>query len=100
MSDTAADAPIGSPSSHQSNLVCLGGRPASVFDGSTRYGFKVVPRVEMKAAFGALGPPGWGRAPGRVDEVIEAVLVEGVGARQCAADVPYFDGVHANEALL
>ena len=81
-------------------MVCLNGRPASVLDGASRYGFEIVPRVEMKAAFGALHPPGWGRVPGRMDEVVEAVLVEGVGARQCAADVPYLNSVHTKKALL
>ena len=80
-------------------MVCLSGRPASVLDGASRYGFEIVPRVEMQAALRALYPPGWGGVSNRMDEVIEAVLVEGVGARQCAADVPYFD-IHADKALL
>ena len=80
-------------------MVCLSGRSACLLDGASRNGFKVVPRVEMQAALRALYPPGWGGVPNRMDNVIEAVIVEGVGARQCAADVPYFDSVHTNKAL-
>ena len=33
-------------------------------------------------------------------EIVKAVLVESVGARQSAAHVPYLDGVHTDKALL
>ena len=78
----------------------LSGRPTRMLDGARRNRLKIVPRVEMQAALRALYPSRWGGVSSNVDEVIEAVLVEGVGARQCAADVPYLDGIHANEALL
>ena len=81
-------------------MVCLSGRPARVLDGARRNGFEIIPRVEMQAALRALSPSGWGGVSSSMDEVIEAVFVEGVGARQCAADVPYFDSVHTDKALL
>ena len=81
-------------------MIRLHGRPARMLDGARRDRLEVIPRVEMQAALRALHPPGWGGVSRCVDEVIEAVLVEGVGARQCAAHVPYFNGVHANKALL
>ena len=82
------------------HLVRLRRCPAGVFDGSARNSFEVVPRVEVQSAFRALYPPRWCRVSSRVDQIVEAVIVEGMGARQGTAHVTYLDGVHTDRALM